>query len=66
MREPRTGRAYATPDDLSVSLLLPELLDGANQGRIVYLTDQGEPVAAVVPIDVAEAGLAALGRVEEQ
>ena len=66
MREPRADRAYATPDDLPVSLLLPELLEGAKQGRVVYLTEQDEPVAAVVPIEVAEAGLAALGRAGEQ
>jgi hypothetical protein len=62
MREPRAGRAYATPDDLPVSSVLPDLLRAAKGGQVVYLSEDGEPVAAVVPLDVAEAGLAALGR----
>jgi hypothetical protein len=66
MREPRANRAYATPDDVPVSYLLPELIEGAKQGRVVYLSEHDEPVAAVVPLDVAEAGLAALGRVAER
>lgn len=62
MREPRPDRVYATPEDLPVSYVLPDLIEGAKSGRVVYLTEHGEPVAAVVPLDVAEAGLAALGR----
>lgn len=66
MRKPRADRAYATPDDVPASYLLPELIEGAKQGRIVYLSEHDEPVAAVVPLDVAEAGLAALERVAER
>ena len=66
MREPRADRAYATPEDVPVSAILPGLIDGAKRGRVVYLTEDGEAAAAVVPLDVAEAGLAALGRVAER
>jgi len=66
MREPRADREYATPDDVPNSYLLPELIEGAKQSRVVYLSEHDEPVAAVVPRDVAEAGLAALGRVAER
>lgn len=62
MREPSPDRAYATPDDLPVSLVLPDMIKSAKAGNVVYLTERGEPVAAVVPIEVARAGLAALGR----
>lgn len=62
MREPRPDRVYATADDLPLSAFLPELIEGAKEGRVVVLAEHGEPVAAVVPLDVAEAGLAALGR----
>jgi antitoxin (DNA-binding transcriptional repressor) of toxin-antitoxin stability system len=54
------------PEDVPVSYLLPELIEGAKQGRIVYLSEHDEPVAAVVPLHVAEAGLAALGRADER
>jgi hypothetical protein len=66
MRESRADRAYATPDDVPFSYLRPELVDGAKQGRVVYLSEHDELVAAVVPLDVAEAGLRALGRVAER
>jgi len=66
MREPRADRAYATPGDVPVSHLLPELIEGAKQGQVGYLSEHDEPVAAVVPLDVAEAGPAALGRVAER
>jgi len=38
---------------------------GAAHGDVVYLTRQGEPVAAVVPPDVAAAGLAAVTALED-
>jgi antitoxin (DNA-binding transcriptional repressor) of toxin-antitoxin stability system len=62
MREPRVDGTYATPDDLPISALLPELIENARQGRVTYLSEHGEPVAAVVPLEVAEAGLVALRR----
>lgn len=65
MREPRAGRVYATPDDIPVSQVMNELIKGAKAGKVVYLSEHGDPVAAVVPLDVAEAGLAALGRTDE-
>jgi len=65
MREPSADRTYATPDDLPVSALLPELLRSVREGQVVYLNEQDEPVAAVVPLEVARAGLAALGRSDE-
>ncbi|MEW2376000.1 hypothetical protein AB0883_07830 [Micromonospora sp. NPDC047812] len=60
MREPSADRAYATPDDLSASAVLPELLRSVREGQVVYLSERDEPVAAVVPLEVARAGLAAL------
>ncbi|SCL50881.1 hypothetical protein GA0070608_0765 [Micromonospora peucetia] len=65
MREPSADRTYATPDDLPLSAVLPELLRSVREGQIVYLSERDEPVAAVVPLEVARAGLAALGRSDE-
>ncbi|MEV6815140.1 hypothetical protein, partial [Micromonospora sp. NPDC051296] len=45
MREPSADRTYATPDDLPVSAMLPELLRSVREGQVVYLTEQDEPVA---------------------
>ncbi|GIM94412.1 hypothetical protein [Paractinoplanes toevensis] len=66
MREPRAGMVYATPDSLPASYVMTELIAGAKAGRVVYLAEQGDLVAAVVPLEVAEAGLAALGRVDQR
>lgn len=63
MREPRADRTYAAPDDLSPSAVLPELLRSARKGRVVKLSERDEPVASVVPLEVARAGLAAPGQV---
>ncbi|MFE9207167.1 hypothetical protein [Micromonospora sp. NPDC007230] len=65
MREPSADRTYATPDDLPVSAVLPELLRSVREGQVVYLSERDEPIAAVVPLEVAKAGLAALGRPDE-
>ncbi|PSK65772.1 hypothetical protein B0E53_02266 [Micromonospora sp. MH33] len=65
MREPSADRTYATPDDLPLAAVLPELLRSVRGGQIVYLSERDEPVAAVVPLEVARAGLAALGRSDE-
>jgi hypothetical protein len=43
-------------------MVLSELIASTKDGGIVYLTDDGDVVAAVAPIDVVEAGLRALGR----
>ena len=61
MREPRADRTYATPDDVPASYLLPELIEGAKQGRIVYLSEHDEPVAAVVPLTLPRPALPHLG-----
>lgn len=42
-----------------------EAVDAAEQGQVVYLTRNGEPVAAVVPADVAAAGAAAIEALED-
>jgi len=43
-------------------MVLSELIASTKGGGVVYLTDDGDVVAAVAPIDVVEAGLRALGR----
>ena len=43
-------------------MVLSELIASTKEGGVVYLTDDGDVVAAVAPIDVVEAGLRALGR----
>ncbi len=58
MREPRSDRTYATPESTGI----PAMIEAAKIGQVVPLSEDGVPVAAVVPIDVARAGLAALGR----
>lgn len=35
-------------------------MDAAVEGRVVYLIHDGEPVAAIVPADVATAGAASI------
>lgn len=42
-----------------------EAVDAAVDGQVVYLTHDGEPVAAIVPADVAAAGLAAVEALED-
>lgn len=42
-----------------------EAVDAAEHGQVVYLTRNGEPVAAVVPADVAAAGAAAIEALED-
>ena len=59
MREPSADRTYATSEDLPVSAVLPELLRSGRHGLAVYLDGRDEPVGAVVPLEVARAGLAA-------
>jgi hypothetical protein len=43
-------------------MVLSELIASTRDGGVVYLTDDGDVVAAVAPIEVVEAGLRALGR----
>jgi antitoxin (DNA-binding transcriptional repressor) of toxin-antitoxin stability system len=42
-----------------------EAVDAAEHGEVVYLTRNGEPVAAVVRADVAAAGAAAVEALED-
>jgi antitoxin (DNA-binding transcriptional repressor) of toxin-antitoxin stability system len=42
-----------------------EAIDAAVDGQVVYLMRDGEPIAAVVPTDVATAGAAAIEALEE-
>ena len=42
-----------------------EAVDAAEHGHVVYLTRNGEPIAAVVPADVAAAGAAAIEALED-
>ncbi|MGH3868117.1 MAG: hypothetical protein ACRDQ4_18740 [Pseudonocardiaceae bacterium] len=41
-----------------------ETVDAAVECRVVYLTHNGEPVAAIVPADMATAGAAAIEALE--
>ncbi|GGM77473.1 hypothetical protein GCM10012275_55230 [Longimycelium tulufanense] len=47
------------------NLVPPAALDAAEHGQVVYLTRNGEQVAAIVPADVAAAGTAAIEALEE-
>jgi antitoxin (DNA-binding transcriptional repressor) of toxin-antitoxin stability system len=58
MREPGADREYVTPESTSI----PLLIQMAKAGKVVPLSEDGVSVAVVVPVDVARAGLAALGR----
>jgi antitoxin (DNA-binding transcriptional repressor) of toxin-antitoxin stability system len=42
-----------------------EAVDAAEHGQVVYLTRNGEAVAAIVPADVATAGAAAVEALED-
>jgi antitoxin (DNA-binding transcriptional repressor) of toxin-antitoxin stability system len=49
-------------DNTILGAVMAEFLASAKSGEVVYLSEHGVAVAAVVPLDVAEAGLRALGR----
>ncbi|MGH3829175.1 MAG: hypothetical protein ACRDRS_01775 [Pseudonocardiaceae bacterium] len=55
------ARAFELPPH---SAAPAEAVDAAVEGSVVYLTHNGEPVAAVVPADVAAAGAAAVEALE--
>jgi len=42
-----------------------EAVEAAEHGQVVYLTRNGEPIAAIVPADVAAAGAAAVEALED-
>lgn len=51
----------------SVGMLMDEMISAVRAGRVVYLTGPGDNdvVAAIAPVVVVKAGLAALGRTED-
>jgi antitoxin (DNA-binding transcriptional repressor) of toxin-antitoxin stability system len=57
----------AAPDfELPPHAAVPaEAVDAAEHGQVVYLTRNGEPIAAIVPADVAAAGAAAIEALED-
>jgi antitoxin (DNA-binding transcriptional repressor) of toxin-antitoxin stability system len=57
----------AAPDfELPPHTAVPvEAVDAAEHGHVVYLTRNGEPIAAIVPADVAAAGAAAIEALED-
>jgi hypothetical protein len=63
-----SAAADASPSS-QVGALMASLIEAAAAGQVVYLTGPGDddvPAAAVVPVAVAEAGLAALAARSDQ
>lgn len=58
-----TGHVYELPPD---DVAPADAVHEAAAGDVVYLTRQGERVAALVPLDVAAAGAAALEALEDE
>lgn len=54
--------AYELPSDVPG---LDDAVDDATAGEVVYLTRHGERIAAVVPLQVAMAGAAAVEALED-
>ena len=57
-----TAHAFELPPH---SAAPAEAVDAAVAGHVVYLTHNGEPAAAIVPLDVAAAGAAAIEALED-
>jgi antitoxin (DNA-binding transcriptional repressor) of toxin-antitoxin stability system len=57
-----SSHAYELPPHTSAPA---EAVDAAEHGQVVYLTRNGEPIAAIVPADVATAGAAAVEALED-
>ena len=57
-----SAHAYELPPHTSAPA---EAVDAAEHGQVVYLTRNGEPIAALVPADVATAGAAAIEALED-
>jgi antitoxin (DNA-binding transcriptional repressor) of toxin-antitoxin stability system len=49
-------------DESLVNLVMGQFIASAKAGEVVWLTEHGEPIGAVAPLDVVRAGLRALGR----
>jgi hypothetical protein len=60
MRQSRQGTVYA--DSTQAEWMMQALLEQVRSGEVVWLTQDGERAGAVVSVEVAEAGLRALGR----
>lgn len=57
-----SASAYELPPHTSAPA---EAVDAAEHGQVVYLTRNGQPIAAIVPTDVATAGAAAVEALED-
>lgn len=57
-----SSHAYELPPNTSAPA---EAVEAAEHGQVVYLTRNGEPIAAIVPADVAAAGAAAVEALED-
>jgi antitoxin (DNA-binding transcriptional repressor) of toxin-antitoxin stability system len=57
-----SANAYELPPHTSAPA---EAVDAAEHGQVVYLTRNGQPIAAIVPADVAAAGSAAVEALED-
>lgn len=62
MRQSEPGAEYA--DSTQMEWLMQSFIEQAQTGEVVWLTKDGERAGAVVPVEVAEAGLRALGRTD--
>lgn len=60
MRQSEPGAEYA--DSTQTEWMMQTFVEQARSGEVVWLTQDGERAGAVVPVEVAEAGLRALGR----
>lgn len=51
-------------DESLVNLVMAQFIASAKAGEVVWLTEHGETVGAIAPLDVVRAGLRALDREE--
>lgn len=56
------AHAYELPPHSAAPV---EAVEAAAGGEVVYLTHNGQPMAAIVPLDVAAAGAAAIQALED-
>ncbi|MGI8647733.1 MAG: hypothetical protein ACR2JX_05840 [Mycobacteriales bacterium] len=57
--------AYGDDSEIEVTASLRPAVDAVEDGNMVYLTDHHRRVAAIVPVEVAAAGLAAVTAIED-
>lgn len=60
MRPPEPDAEYA--DSTQAEWMMQAFVEQTRSGEVVWLTQDGERAGAVVPVEVAEAGLRALRR----